>query len=70
MSCSKMRKFAHADEHKYSDGVSFLFKFSMGANLALSAVDIKNGIPKLHFKPAQNVPVLTEEDVALLSNFA
>ncbi len=63
MSCSK---FSHADDDKYSDGVSFLFKFSMGANLALSAVDIKNGIPRLHFKPAQNVPVLTEEDVAVI----
>ncbi len=66
MSCSKMMKFAHADEYKYNDGVSFRFHFSMGANLALRSVDFKNGVPRFHFEPAQNVPVLTEEDVAVI----
>ncbi|XP_064390181.1 uncharacterized protein LOC135338096 [Halichondria panicea] len=66
MSCSKMRSFTHADECKYSDGVAFLFKFSMGANLALRSVDFKNGVPRFHFEPSQNVPMLTEEDVAVI----
>ncbi len=66
MSCSKLRKFAHAEEYKYNDGVAFQFKFSMGANLALRSVDFKNGVPRFHFEPSQNVPVLTEEDVAVI----
>ncbi len=66
MSCSKLRKFAHADEYKYNDGVALQFKFSMGANLALRSVDFKNGVPRFHFEPSQNVSVLTEEDVAVI----
>ncbi len=66
MSCSKLRKFAHAEEYKYNDGVAFQFKFSTGANLALRSVDFKNGVPKFHFEPSQNVSVLTEEDVAVI----
>ena len=66
MSCSKLKRSAFAEHYKYDDGVSFLFRFSRAANLALRAVDIVNGVPKLRFEPSQNVPALSEEDVAVI----
>ena len=65
MSCSKF-KVPTTTSSKYTDGVAFTFHFSRAANLSLVAVDIKDGIPKLQFVPAQNVPALSEEDVAVI----
>ena len=65
MSCSKLQVPA-TPSAKYTDGVAFTFHFSRGANLSLVAVDVKDQLPKLRFAPAQNVPALTEEDVATI----
>ena len=61
--CSKLSTTPSA---KYTDGVAFMFHFSRAATLSLVAVDIKDGTPKLRFAPAQNVPALSEEDVAII----
>ena len=65
MSCSKL-KVPAAPSTEYTDGIAFTFHFSRGTNLSLIAVDVKNGVPHLRFAPAQNVPTLTEEDIAVI----
>ena len=48
----------------YEDGVAFRFKFP-DDGLALHAVDLIDGVPKLRFIASPKVPAICEEDVAL-----
>ncbi len=54
----------------YQDGKAFRFKLPGGTSLSLRAVEYKNGVPKLRFSTAQNVPSITEEDVAVCVRLA
>ena len=52
------------DPDHYGDGVAFRFVFPADG-LALRAVDIVDGVPKLRFVASPNVPTINEEDVAV-----
>ena len=52
------------DPDQYGDGIAFRFVFPADG-LALRAVDIVNGVPKLRFVASPNVPTINEEDVAV-----